>query len=352
MKFKRSCLIGFIVFIITMFSCHSGAPETKSTTQKLNNLKVDAFIVKPSILEQSITVSGTIKPFEETVLMPEISGRVVSINLPEGKTVKRGTVLIELFSDDLQAQLQKSLAQLQIAEETLKRQGELIKVDGISQSDYDQAQLQVNSIKADIEVINVQIGRTKIRAPFDGSVGLRNISLGAQVSPSTALVTIREVDKLKLDFSVPEKYSSEIKQGIEVKFMIQGIDINYNATVMATEEGIEADTRSLKVRAMINNPSIHLIPGAFANVVISLSENNQALMIPTETIIPNQQNKSVIVAKNGKAHFALVKTGERKASKIEITDGLQPGDTIMTTGILFLKEGSTLSYSTIKTDSL
>src|ERR1035437_7417849 len=211
MKLIRLGLISSPILAIAMSACHSNAPEVKSARQQMNGLKVEAFIVKPSVLDQSITVSGTLKPFEETVIMPEVPGRVVSINLQEGKTVKRGTVIIELFNDDLKAQMRKSQAQLQIAEETLKRQDELIKVNGISQSDYDQALLQVKSITADIEVLNVQIGRTKIKAPFDGTVGLRNISLGAQVSTSTALVTLREVDRLKLDFSVPEKYSSEIK---------------------------------------------------------------------------------------------------------------------------------------------
>src|SRR5665647_78517 len=252
MKLNPSNLAGSTILVILMFACHSKAPESQSARQKLSKLKVEAFIVKPSVLDQSITISGTIKPFEETVIMPEVPGRIVVINLPEGKTVKRGAVLIELFNDDLKAQLRKTQAQLQIAEETLKRQTELIKVNGISQSDYDQAQLEVKSLTADIEVLNVQIGRTKIKAPFDGTVGLRNASLGAQVSTTTALVTLREVDKLKLDFSVPEKYSSEIKPGAKVQFTIQGGNEKYDAEVIASEQGIEASTRNLKARAVIN----------------------------------------------------------------------------------------------------
>ncbi|HEY3389327.1 MAG TPA: biotin/lipoyl-binding protein, partial [Prolixibacteraceae bacterium] len=155
MKFKRTTLLGITVVAITLFACQSTSPEAKSAKQKITGLKVEAFIVNPSVLDQSITISGTLIPFEETVIMPEVSGRVVTINLQEGKTVKKGTILIELFNEDLKAQLRKSQAQLQIAEETLKRQNELIKVNGISQSDYDQAQLQVKSITADIEVLNV-----------------------------------------------------------------------------------------------------------------------------------------------------------------------------------------------------
>ena len=352
MKLNPSNLAGSTILVILMFACHSKAPESLSARQKLSKLKVEAFIVKPSVLDQSITISGTIKPFEETVIMPEVSGRVVSINLQEGKTVRRGTVLIELFNDDLKAQLRKSQAQLLIAEETLKRQNELIKVNGISQSDYDQAQLQVKSITADIEVLNVQIGRTKIKAPFDGTVGLRNVSLGAQVSTTTALVTLREVDKLKLDFSVPEKYSSEIKPGIKVQFIIQGDNQKYDAEVMASEQGIESTTRNLKARAIIKNPSPSLVPGAFATVELRLGKINQALMVPTQAVIPQEKDKSLIIANHGKAKFVVIKTGIRNSSRIDVISGINPGDTIITTGLLFLKPGAILNYSTVKRDSI
>jgi membrane fusion protein, multidrug efflux system len=352
MKFIRLRLTGSAILVIALFSCHSNAPEVRNAKQQLSGLKVEAFIVKPSVLDQTITVSGTLKPFEETILMPEVSGRVVSINLQEGKTVKRGTVLVELFNDDLKAQLRKSQAQLQIAEETLKRQDELIKVNGISQSDYDQALLQVKSITADIEVLNVQIGRTKIKAPFDGTVGLRNVSLGAQVSTSTALVTLREVDKLKLDFSVPEKYSSEIKPGVKVKFTIQGDDKKYDAEVIASEQGIEFTTRNLNARAVVNSPSASLVPGAFATVGLRLGEIKQALLVPTQAIIPQEKDKSLIVARHGKAKFVIVKTGIRNSSKVDVISGINPGDTIITTGLLFLKPGSILNYSKVKRDSI
>jgi len=352
MKFKPSNLTSITILAILMFACQSKAPESQSAKQKLSKLKVEAFIVKPSVLEQSITISGTLRPFEETVIMPEVSGRVVSINLQEGKTVKRGTILIELFNDDIKAQLRKSQAQLQIAEETLNRQNELIKVNGISQSDYDQAQLQVKSITADIDVLNVQIGRTKIKAPFDGTVGLRNVSLGAQVSTNTALVTLREVDKLKLDFSVPEKYSSEIKPGTKVQFTLQGGDQKYDAVVMASEQGIEATTRNLKARAVVENPSPSLVPGAFATVELQLGKINEALMVPTQAIIPQEKDKSVIVARHGKAKFVIVKTGIRNSSRINVISGINPGDTIITTGLLFLKPGAILNYSTVKRDSI
>jgi membrane fusion protein, multidrug efflux system len=314
--------------------------------------KVDAYIVQPTLLIDEISVSGSLLPYEEVELKNEVAGRVVKLNLPEGKAVKEGTLLVKLFDDDLQANLKKLQAQLAIQEQILSRQTELLRVSGISQNEYDQTTLLVSSIKADIDVQRALIRKTEVLAPFDGIIGLRNISIGAEVTPSTHLATIRSIDKLKLDFSVPEKYTSSVKSGMRVKFALYNNEIQYDATVFATEEGIDSDTRNLRVRAIVDSRSGELIPGAFTNVTLRLSENNDALMIPTQSLIPREQSKSVIVAKNGSAHIIEVKTGIRKPSEIEITEGLQPGDTVITSGILFLKEGAKLSYSSVKERSL
>lgn len=345
-------IIFIIIIFLGYFILFSNEKAKKATVAEKQPTKVDAFIVNPSLLIDEISVSGSLLAYEEVELKNEVPGRVIYLNLPEGKPVKKGTLLVKLFDDDLKAGLNKLQIQLDIQEKIYKRQSELLKANGISQNDYDQTGLQLNSLRADIEVQKVLIRKTEVLAPFDGVIGLRNISVGAEIIPSTLLATIRSEDKLKLDFSVPEKYSSEIKSGMKISFTTANNDKIYDATVMATEHGIEASTRNLKVRAVVDNKYEHLIPGAFARVNLQLNENKDALLIPTQAIIPDDQNKSVIVAKDGKAHFILVKTGIRRASNIEITEGIKIGDTIITTGVLFLKEGSKLDYSTIKSDSL
>jgi membrane fusion protein, multidrug efflux system len=340
----------FVVIAITfaLLNCTSRTGEKTKVSKQVNIVSdIEGFIVKPSVLDQTVSVSGTLKPFEETILMPDVAGRVVLINLQEGKFVRQGTLLIKLFDEDLQAQLHKSQSQLELAEQTQMRQGELMKVNGISQLDYDQSVLQVHSIKADIEVLKVQIRKTEVVAPFDGVIGLRNVSMGAEVTPSTSLATLRAVKQLKLDFSVPEKYSRQIKTGTDVKFTIQGDDKKYDAIVMATEEGIDAVTRNLKVRAVVNVNNTSFVPGAFANVELRLDENKNALMVPTQSIIPSERNKQLIVAKFGKAKFVTVKTGIRQASMIEVLDGISSGDTVVTTGILFIKSGVNLKFSKV-----
>lgn len=341
------------ILLLVVWQNAKKAKNSASTAQNQKpQTKVDAYIVAPSLLIDEISVSGSLKAYEEVELKNEVAGRIVKLNLPEGKFVKEGTLLVKLFDDDLQANLKKLKAQLAIQEQILNRQTELLKVSGISQNDYDQTSLLVNSINADIDIQKALIRKTEIYAPFNGIIGLRNVSIGAEVTSSTLLATIRSVEKLKLDFSIPEKYSGIIKSGMKVKFTLYNNSVQYDATVFATEQGIDAETRNLRVRAVVESNSSELIPGTFTNVNLRLSENKNALMIPTNSLIPREQTKSVIVARNGTAHFTEVKTGIRKPLEIEIIEGLQPGDTVITSGILFLKEGAKLSYSKIKKDSL
>lgn len=309
---------------------------------------IEGAVVRYFDVEPSIEVSGTVRPFEETVLMPDISGRVVSINMPEGREVKKGTLLVKLYDADLQAQLKKSRAQLGIARQTEARLAQLVKINGVSQSDYDQAVLQVTAVGADVEVLEVQIRKTEILAPFNGVLGLRRISPGAQVTPSTPLATIRSVEKLKLDFNIPEKYSSAVTGGAVCRFMVDGDTAFHEARVMATDQGIDAETRTLKVRAVIDSVHPSLTSGAFARVVVQVGSGGRILMIPTQAVIPDERSKTVIVSRAGKAHFVSVNTGIRRDDYVEVTRGLAEGDTLAVTGLLFIKPGAELSFSRIE----
>jgi membrane fusion protein, multidrug efflux system len=353
MNIKLLKLLCLVLLATLIGSCKSGKSDKRQSGNKQKEIPpVEWTIVKPSVIQQTISVSGTLIPFEVTTLQPEVSGRVVKINLPEGKYVKEGTLLVKLFDDDLQAQLHKANTQLKIIEQQQKRQSELLNVAGISQTDYDQTTLQLASVKNDIELVTVMIRKTEVLAPFEGTIGLRNISIGAIVTPATVLATIRSDKQLKLDFSVPSKYSSEINVGTKLKFTIQGKEDKYDATVMASERGIESITNNLKVRAVVTNKPGLLLPGEFANIELKLKQNNNALMIPTQAVIPQELTKQVIIADKGKAKFVTVTTGIRKEDNIEVVKGLTPGDTLVTTGILFIKPGSKIKLIKVKSNSL
>jgi membrane fusion protein (multidrug efflux system) len=341
----RIVVLIVILVPITLLLLHK-KPDEKRKGKGDGNRKVEALVIRPTTLLNDISVTGSLLSYDEVELKNEVAGRIVLLNLPEGKAVKKGTVLVKLFDDDLQAGLKKLNAQLALQQQIYKRQTELIKVNGISQNEYEQSLLQVNTLQAEIEAQKAQIRKTEILAPFDGIVGLRNVSLGAVVGTSTALATIRS-NRLKLDFYVPEKYGEAIKAGMKVDFSLYSGAKSYEATVLATERSIDDATRNLQVRAVIAQASAGLIPGAFANVQLQLGKNSNALLIPTESIIPMERDKQVIVAHNGKAHFVTVKTGIRKESLVEITDGLQAGDTLVVSGLLFFKEGDALQFSNV-----
>ena len=346
---NRKALLNIFLSLILIagVSC-SGNKKKKEGKENPSISFIEGYVVTPSVVDETIGISGTLRPFEETVLMPEMPGRVVMVNLPEGQLVKKGTLLLKIFDGDLQAQLKKAQTQYEIGKQILDRQAELLKVDGISQVEYDQQELQVKSILNDIDLLKAQISKTAILAPYDGVIGLRNISLGAQVTQSTPIATIRESDKLKLDFSVPGKYSSMIHKGTKVRFSVEGDEKKYDAEVMATEEGIDLNTRNLKARAIVEAHAPTLTPGAYASVELRLSENRNALMIPTQAIIMKERSKSVIVSRGGKAVFVPIQTGVRKAGTLEVIQGLSAGDTVVVTGVLFIKPDMELTFAKIK----
>jgi membrane fusion protein (multidrug efflux system) len=297
-------------------------------------------VAQASPINRSIDAPGTILANEATNMQPEISGRVVSINFKEGTDVKSGALLVKLFDGDLQAQLKKLAAQLTMAEATEKRQKELLAINGTSQQDYDNALLNVNNIKADMTLLRVRIAQTEVRAPFNGRLGLRNISLGAYVTPATVITNIAQIDVVKVEFSVPEKYAHEMMLNKILTLHTAADPLKlYYATVVASQNNISAETRNLLVRAIVKSPDSKLKPGSFVEVNVGLGYNANAIMVPTQAIIPASRSKRIIVLKNGKAVFRDVKTDYRDATRIEVTEGVAIGDTIITSGLLTIKDG-------------
>jgi membrane fusion protein (multidrug efflux system) len=311
-------------------------------------LQVEAFVVKTKNLTENLEVPGTLQPFEETEIRPEISGRLVQLNIQEGTVIQKGALLAKLFDEDLQAQLKKLQVQLEIAQKTLERQRELLKIQGISQQEVDLSELQVNNIKADMELVRVNISKTEIRAPYAGRLGLRNISLGAYVSPAIILTTLRQVNRLKLDFTVPEKYGALFTKGKTVDFSIAGSKRNFNASVLATETAVEAETRALKVRAVVTGNDPALLPGTFAKVQLRLGGRDVSLIVPTRSVMPQARNKQVIVFNNGSPDFRIVETGIRDETFVQILDGLKEGDTVLTTGLLAIRPESKLLLAKVE----
>lgn len=340
-----------IVLLFGLYSCSGKTEKIKPGASRGGGggpLPVEGYVVTPENLNANILVAGTLLPFEQTEIHPEVAGKVVSLSIREGAFVRKGTLLVKLFDADLKAQLNKLNVQLQIAQKTQERQNELLKIGGISQQDFDLTILNVSTIKADMEILRAAINKTEVRAPFDGILGFKNISMGAYITPQTVITTISQVNKLKLEFSVPEKYINQVKIGNPVTFSTETSSKKFSGRIIATESSITQENRSLKIQALVEKPDASIAAGGFANVEFNLGGSNDALMVPTQAIIPQARDKKVVVYRNGSADFNTVVTGIRDSSRVEIISGLAAGDTVVTTGLLTIKPGSKLSISSLK----
>ncbi|QKZ13173.1 efflux RND transporter periplasmic adaptor subunit [Spirosoma sp. KUDC1026] len=303
---------------------------------KGQTLAVNAFVVVSQSLREDVVSSGSLLAAEQVDIYPEISARITQLNIREGQPVAKGALLVKLFDQDLRAQLQKLLALADNARRTEDRNKQLLAKGGISQQEFDIATTNLRSSLADIDLVKANLLRTEIRAPFSGVIGLRNVSAGAVVTPSTLIARLQQISSLKLDFSIPEKYGSAVRTGSTISFQVDGSDKAGQGSVYAIEPGVEEQTRNLRIRARVNNTSARYRPGTFARVTLTI-QNERSLVVPTQAVIPQTRTNQVIVINNGKAQFKDVKTGLRTAGTIQILSGLAAGDTVATTGLLFLK---------------
>ncbi|WP_461113301.1 efflux RND transporter periplasmic adaptor subunit [Spirosoma jeollabukense] len=309
---------------------------------------ISGFVVALQRIREDIVSSGSLLAAEQVDIYPEISARITELNIQEGQPVAKGALLVKLFDTDLRAQLQKLQAQADNARRTEERNKQLLERGGISQQEYDIVTTNLRSSLADIDLVKANLQRTEIRAPFSGVIGLRNVSMGAVVSPSTLIARLQQISSLKLDFSIPEKYGQAVHNGSMISFMVDGDSQPSQAVVYAIEPGVEEQTRNLRIRARVNNASTRFRPGAFARVTLTI-QNDQSLVVPTQAVIPQTRTNQVIVVKNGKAVFKDVKTGLRTAGSIQILSGLQIGDTVATTGLLFIKPDAPVKVNKVIT---
>jgi membrane fusion protein (multidrug efflux system) len=343
LRFFISSILFSLFFLIS--SCGSDSKKEAQRQQKGGGpggrppVRADAYIVHTKLLLDNIEIPGTLVSNESTEIHPEVAGRITGIYFKEGAYVNKGSLLVKLNDADLQAQKRKLLVQLQVAKQNENRSEQLLKIQGISRQDYETVALQVTNVNADLAVVETQIEKTNIRAPFSGKIGLRMVSLGAYISPTSVISTISQPNQLKLDFTVPERYINQVGYGKFVNFKIDGNNKTYAARVMATESNITQDTRTLQVRAAVQGTTAGLVPGNFAKVVLEFEPDPNAIVIPSQAIIPQARGKKVYLYNGGNAEFVDVTTGIRDSANVQITSGLNVGDTVLVTGLLSLKPG-------------
>jgi len=340
---KLKLLIVLPLLLAALVSCKSKAKEQAGNKEK-PPVPVEVMIAAMTDFSSDIEVNGTVLSEEMIEIHPEVGGRITYLNIPDGAKVTEGTVLARINDADLQAQLQQQKVQLELAEKTEQRLKKLLEVNGVDQASYDAALSQVNLYNANINVLRAQIDKTVIKAPFAGRLGLRLVSEGAYVSTATAIGTLQQTDKIKIDFSVPESYESLVKIGKSVSIRTNSSIGEIKATIAAIEPQINTATRNIKVRARLSQGNIS--PGAFVKVV--LNEKLNGIVVPTNAIIPDAIASQILLVKNGKAVSQGVETGIRTSDVVEITDGIKPGDTIIVTGVLSVRPNGAVKIKKVK----
>ncbi len=339
---------GLAVYLLSPSHPSNLAPSTSrsqpstlapSTSPSPRAVGVRAMVVSPAVFEEKVTLTGSIISNEAVEIRPEIGGRVISVNFKEGQRVTKGQLLVKLFDADLQAQMKKVEQQVKLDEDRVRRLKQIRSVDGVSVEDLETAEATLEMHKAEIEMIKAQIAKTAMLAPFNGTIGLRNISVGAVVSTSTVVTMLKDDSQLKLECTVPEKYATAISPGTKISFTVRGGQSTeaYTATVYATDPELDARSRTLRIRAHVATAK-QLLPGMFADVMLNLGTTKDALLVPTESVVVDVKGAKVFVANGGRAREVRVETGARTQESVRILSGLTNGDTVLTTGILILKD--------------
>ena len=308
-------------------------------------MPVEGMVIQPQFLENKTFTTGTLMANEEVQLRSEISGRVTGVFFEEGRAVRKGDLLMRINDRDLKAQYTRKGLEEKLSSDEEHRKRQLYDIKGISQEEYDRALNSLQLIQAEKEEIGAQLAKTEIVAPFNGVVGLRYVSEGGYVSPAMLLATIQEIDPIKVEFSVPEKYAPLVKTGLGIKVQIGDSQIEHKGAVYAVESKIDLGTRTIKARAKIANSDRQLVPGAFARVEITLEQIPNAIVIPAAAVIPDITGAKVFVCRAGKATSVRVTTGIRTDRDIQIVDGLAPADTLILTGLLQLTDGKAVKVT-------
>ena len=312
--------------------------HTSEIKKSRNAIAVHGLIILPEKIDNKIVTTGSVIPNEHVELRSEISGRITGIFFQEDSPVRKGQLLVKINDQDLKAQKNKILIQKQLAEQDEKRKKSILSIEGISLEEYERSLSLLHSLEAELDLLDAQIAKTEIRAPFDGVIGLRKISPGGFVSPNDLIADMQEIDPVKIEFMIPEKYSHHIQKGSKIHFKTIGSENTHSGTVYALSSSIDVTTRSLAVRAKASNKERSLKPGAFVKIEFILNSVNNAVVIPSNAIVPELGGQKVFVYQNGKAIGRQVSTGIRTDSETQLVNGIEVQDTIIITGLLQLKD--------------
>lgn len=341
-------VVAAIVVAPRLLSKKTPAPPSAAPTGAPTNstppaaVPVSAIVLTPQSISETLATTGTLLPNEAVDVVSEVAGKIAEIRFEEGMRVEKGHVLVKIDDSELRAQLDRARFRLELAAQREEQQRRLLDEGIISREEYESELTQKNVLQAEKALIETQLAKTEVRAPFAGVLGLRSVSLGAFLSSQTRIATLQDIDPLKLEFSLPEQYVGRIGVGDHVSYHVKGDERAREATIYVVEPAVDATTRSLVLRARSSNPGGALLPGAFADIEVAVRTVENALAVPSLAILPNLTGKRVFIVADGKAEPRDVTTGIRTATLVEVTSGLVAGDRVITSGLQGLKPGTSV----------
>ena len=347
-ELKNLLLFVSIAVFIAACSLKAEKIENPVPAEKFTGIPVDGIVVSPAVMHDHLEVTGSILANQQVKIVSELTRKVVKVNVREGSHVRRGTLLFLLDDADLQAQLERLRQQEKLALLNEQRLKDLLAHDAIAQQDYDEVSTNLRVLQAQIQELQVTIDKTRITAPFDGQIGMINTHVGAVVSVNTVLTDIEDNSVVKIEFSVPEKYTNVIHEGSEHAFTTPSSEKEFTTKVIAKAASLSTDTRTLLVRGVTPNPHGKLLPGQSARITLSLSTSADALAVVSQALIPSPGGYAVFVSRKNKAEALPVQIGQRTSASVEIVSGLSAGDTVITSNLLRLAPGTPLSFVTIE----
>lgn len=333
-------VIGILIWLkISVFTTKT---EKAAPSNIVPAIPVECFVVKDTAVNYQLETVGTLTAREHVDIVSEISRKVVKIPMKEGARVQAGQLLFQLDDADIVTRINKLKIELELAEANEGREKILLGKGGISQERFEEVSSRRKTLQAEIEVLKVDLSKTSIRAPFNGQIGLRSVSEGALVNPGTILANLQDISRMKIDFSIPERYSHDLKAGDPVRFRTDYLPDILTATVEAIEPSVDTRTRTLLIRAEADNRSSGLVPGTSAKVMLTLKEQTPGLYVPTSALMPSIKGYTAFLIKNSQALMVTVKTGVRNDEYVEVLEGVGRGDSLVTTNLLRVKNGSPL----------
>lgn len=334
-----------LLFGVTAWSCGKIAenhnnkvtPKNNSTTEAT---PVEGTVIKHEFFKENIQLTGTVLAVEKVIITSEINGRISSINFKEGQYVSKGTILVKINDDEIKANLRKAIANIEYFKNEWERKKLLLDKKAISIEEVDRLQNQLDLALAEKDLLQAQLDKYSILAPFSGKIGIRSISVGSMVTPGLEITRLYQTDPILIEFSVPEKYAGLIKENMGFTFKAEGNDRVFNAKISVVDPEVDLETRTLRVRGICPNPRNELKSGAFVTIDLNIREMNNAILIPASAVSSDIHGAKVLIIKDGIIQVKYIQIGTRTEESVLIKGGLSPGDTLITSGLLQLKPGS------------